>query len=429
MTLLDHIKNLGISQPPTAGKRKLYKTTKVLGEGTFGIVKEAIYTPTGRLVALKSIKKRGHDSPEEVEAAVRREMTVLEKIRHPNIISLLDWFETKEKYYLVFDLATGGELYDQIAKRGKFTERDAVRIVFTILSAVGFLHDRDIVHRDLKPENLLYRTLEEGADLVIADFGVANIIHEDELLKTLCGSPMYAAPEVIKRTGHGKPADLWSIGVITYCVLAGYPPFDFAQDMPDLMDAITHARFHFDSPYWDSISTEAKDFVSSLLRVRPNERPTARQAMIHPWLCKHSQRARDALAAFDVGDKKVPAPVATPVTPPAAPPTAPEKEDVTHHVPRKSISPPPGEEEELPNLVERVWSAHSDSLFNPRGKLVSAIRTVQAMRRLSLKKIREAAVAGATPTSSSESLPLSPQTASAPASVYSPTKKEDATSS
>ncbi|KAJ3172521.1 hypothetical protein HDU88_005849 [Geranomyces variabilis] len=442
MTLLNRLKDLTIQAPPTAGKRKLYKTKAVVGEGTFGVVREAIYTPTGRAVALKSILKHGHDSPEDVELAVRREMEVLEKIRHPNIISLLDWFETKEKYYLVFDLATGGELYDRIAKRGKFTERDAVRIIYTVLSAVGFLHDRDIVHRDLKPENLLYRTLEEDADLVIADFGVANFVHADELLSTLCGSPMYAAPEVIKRSGHSKPADLWSVGVIAYCVLAGYPPFDFAQDMPDLMDAITHARYKFDAPYWDNISVEAKDFIKCLLRVKPHERPTAQVAMTHPWLCKHSQRARDAAAilALDASTPAGKLPVRAPRTNTTADQQKPQqvstntsaativddldaKHDLTQHpLPPISVSPQPNEneDEDLPNLVERVWSAHigdggdenalggggagagGRGLFSPRGKLLSAIRTVQAMRRMSVKRQHGAGLE--TPARSCESL-------------------------
>ncbi|KAJ3177329.1 hypothetical protein HDU87_004581 [Geranomyces variabilis] len=460
MTLLNRLKDLTIQAPPTAAKRKLYKTKAVVGEGTFGVVREAIYIPTGRAVALKSIQKHGHDSPEDVELAVRREMEVLEKIRHPNIISLLDWFETKEKYYLVFDLATGGELYDRIAKRGKFTERDAVRIIYTVLSAVGFLHDRDIVHRDLKPENLLYRTLEEDADLVIADFGVANFVHADELLSTLCGSPMYAAPEVIKRSGHSKPADLWSVGVIAYCVLAGYPPFDFAQDMPDLMDAITHARYKFDAPYWDNISTEAKDFIKCLLRVKPHERPTAQVAMTHPWLCKYSQRARDAAAilALDASTPAGKLPVRAPrssttssslnepkktTTPQqqqqvlsttASDATIVDDLDAKHDLaqnplPPTSVSPQPNEneDEDLPNLVERVWSAHigggdedtggfgggadgsgigiggpGRGLFNPRGKLLSAIYTVQAMRRMSVKRQHGGGVE--TPAQSCESL-------------------------
>ncbi|KAJ3023013.1 hypothetical protein HKX48_004636 [Thoreauomyces humboldtii] len=409
MTLLDHFKNLTVKAPESAGKRKLYQTKNVIGEGTFGVVREAIYTPTGRSVALKSIKKRGHDTPEEVELAVRREMAVLEKIRHPNIISLLDWFETKDKYYMVFDLATGGELYERIAKRGKFTERDAVRLVYTILNAIAFLHARNIVHRDLKPENLLLRTLEADADLMIADFGVANFVEEDQLLSTLCGSPMYASPEVIKRSGHGKPADLWSIGVITYCLLAGYPPFDYAEDMADLMDAITRAKYRFDSPYWDAISPEgAKDFVKSLLQLKPAERPTARQAMLHPWLLKWSQRARDAAVEIEKEDEKAAgatadAPARDDSTIVEGDHLDPDEDANAHVAPPATVSPAPGEEDDLPNLVERVWSAHPDSLFNARGKLLTAIRTVQAMRRLSVKKSSESAA------TSSDSLPAVPE--------------------
>ncbi|KND02805.1 CAMK/CAMK1 protein kinase [Spizellomyces punctatus DAOM BR117] len=384
MTLLDAIRNLAVKDPPTAAKRKLYKTNKILGEGTFGVVKEATYLPTGRNVALKGIKKRtSHDSPEVVEAAVKREMAVLQTVRHPHIIALLDWFETKDKHYLVFELATGGELYDRIAKKGKFTERDAARIIFTILDAVAFLHEKDIVHRDLKPENLLYRDSTDDADLVIADFGVSNFVHGDELLSTLCGSPMYAAPEVIKRSGHGKPADIWSVGIITYCLLVGYPPFDFAEDLMDLMDAITSANYKFDSPYWDNISDSAKEFIRSLLKVKPAERPTARQASIHPWLCKYSFRAREAERLFHAQE----------TLPPQTPPRPTEQKSTTEQdailqtpavVPRRSIT--PTEDDDLPNLVERVWSAHSDSLFSPRGKLLKAFRTLQAVGRMSSTK-------------------------------------------
>ncbi|KAJ3006513.1 hypothetical protein HKX48_009603 [Thoreauomyces humboldtii] len=376
MALVDQMRKLVMGEPSTARKRRLYKTKHIVGEGTFGIVREAIHIPTGKHVALKSISKSGHKSPELVRIAVAREMEVLEQVRHPNIIALLDYFETKQKWYLVFELATGGELYDRIAKRGKFTEKDAARLIYTILLGVSFLHDRDIVHRDLKPENLLYRSDNSDAELVIADFGVCNFVQDEEILQTLVGSPMYAAPEVIRQDGHGKPADMWSIGVICYCLLAGYPPFDYADDMPSLLNAIAHAEYRFDSPYWDNISESAKDFVRSLLTRDTSKRMTAHKAMSHLWLTRHSARAKSASQASIEDDRRAPSI------------SAGGSDATLQHVgPALSVSPPPSdlEADDLPNLVDRVWCAHSDTLFNPRGKLLSAINTVRAVRRLSTR--------------------------------------------
>ncbi|KAI9098274.1 kinase-like domain-containing protein [Phlyctochytrium arcticum] len=349
------------NEPASAHKRKEYKTKRTLGLGSFGTVKEAVHLPTGRTVALKGIKKRAHDTPELVEAAVKRELDILSTIKHKNIVELLDWFETSDKWYLVFELLQGGELYDRLARVGKFTERDAARIIGTVLEAVAFLHDMDIVHRDLKPENLLYRDESKEAPIVLADFGVSTHIREGEVLQTLCGSPMYAAPEIISQTGHGKPADIWSIGVITYCLLVGYPPFDQAEDLPDLLDAITLGRYKFDKPYWDNISKAAKDFVSALIVVKPSDRPSAKLALEHPWIAKYYV-TKEKLSK---GDAPVPA----------------------------------GQTEELPNLVDQVWSARADSLFVPRRRLLGAILAVQASRRISVKDSRNSSASDLDETS------------------------------
>jgi calcium/calmodulin-dependent protein kinase I len=169
-----------------------------------------------------------------------------------------DFFESRESFYLVFELATGGELFDRIAERGRFTERDAADIVFQILNGVSYLHSHGIVHRDLKPENILYKTKEENSEIVIADFGVANTIPDNQMLTTLCGSPAYAAPEVLKRKGHGPAADIWSIGVITFTVLMGYGPWYYCEDLPSMLDAVVHGRWKFESPYADHVSMEGE---------------------------------------------------------------------------------------------------------------------------------------------------------------------------
>lgn len=156
---------------------------------------------------------------------VRNEIAVLKKVSmgHQNILTLVDYFETMNNLYLVTDLALGGELFDRICRKGSYYESDAVDLIRATLSAVAYLHDHGIVHRDLKPENLLFRTPEDNADLLIADFGLSRIMDEEQfhVLTTTCGTPGYMAPEIFKKTGHGKPVDIWALGVITYFLLCG----------------------------------------------------------------------------------------------------------------------------------------------------------------------------------------------------------------
>ncbi|KAJ3103555.1 hypothetical protein HDU96_009223 [Phlyctochytrium bullatum] len=274
-------------QPESAKKKDNYKVTKKLGEGTYGVVKEVIHIPTKTKMALKAIKKKPLQNNPRALEVVQREMNLLRGLgQHPhrNIIKLFDTFETNDKFYLVFELATGGELFERISQKGRFTEKDAAEIVFEILDGICYLHSHNIVHR-------LYKTEDLDSDIVIADFGVANVVQGDDLLRTLCGSPAYAAPEVIRRTGHGRPADIWSIGVITFTVLMGYGPWYYCEDVPSMFEAITHGRWKFESPYVDNVSMEGRAFVKRLMQLNPKNRPTARQAMLDPWLVKYSKRA------------------------------------------------------------------------------------------------------------------------------------------
>lgn len=154
------------------------------------------------------------------------EISVLSKVRHPNCVSLLELFETEDAVYLVTDLAAGGELFDQLLQKGSYTEGDAAHLVYQILLGVAYLHDRDIVHRDLKPENLLFSDKTENARLMITDFGLSKVLTtQNDVLMTACGTPGYVAPEVLQQIGHGKPVDMWSVGVIAYTLLCGYTPF------------------------------------------------------------------------------------------------------------------------------------------------------------------------------------------------------------
>jgi calcium/calmodulin-dependent protein kinase I len=159
-------------------------------------------------------------------AMLETEINVLSRVRHPNCVSLLEMFETDDAVYLVTDLAAGGELFDQLLKKGYYTEGDAARLVREILLGVEYLHSLDIVHRDLKPENLLFADTTETARLMITDFGLSKVLtNGNDVLMTACGTPGYVAPEVLEQIGHGKPVDIWSIGVIAYTLLCGYTPF------------------------------------------------------------------------------------------------------------------------------------------------------------------------------------------------------------
>lgn len=211
--------------------------------------------------------------------------------------------------YLVTDLALGGELFDRICRKGSYYESDAADLIRATLSAVAYLHDHGIVHRDLKPENLLFRTPEDNADLLIADFGLSRIMDEEQfhVLTTTCGTPGYMAPEIFKKTGHGKPVyvsihtatlisirsiqrayrdcrDIWAIGVITYFLLCGYTPFDRDSNLEE-MQAILVADYSFTPlEYWRGVSQTAREFINRCLTIDPKQRMTAHEALQHPWI-------------------------------------------------------------------------------------------------------------------------------------------------
>ncbi|KAI9104092.1 kinase-like domain-containing protein [Phlyctochytrium arcticum] len=263
-----------------------YKTGKALGQGSYATVKEAVKISTGERFACKVISKRLMQGREHM---ILNEIEVLKKVSkgHPNIVTLWDYFETPNNLYLVMDLCTGGELFDRICEKGSFFENDAAEIVRVVVDAVAYLHEQSIVHRDIKPENLLFKTKNTLSDLVIADFGLSKIMDPEKFdgLMTTCGTPGYMAPEIIQKKGHGKPVDLWSIGVLAYFLLCGYTPFDFEiNSQADELANILAGQYSFSSEYWYEVSDSAKDFIRKLLLVDPAARMTASDALKHPWL-------------------------------------------------------------------------------------------------------------------------------------------------
>lgn len=266
-------------QPDSYDKKSQYKFGRTLGAGTYGIVREA--DMGSEKVAVKIILKKNVKGNEQM---VYDELKMLQALNHPHIVKFVDWFESRDKYYIVTQLATGGELFDRICDQGKFTEKDASQTIKQVLEAVDYLHNRNIVHRDLKPENLLYLTRAPDSQLVLADFGIAKMLDTPgEVLTTMAGSFGYAAPEVMLRQGHGKAVDMWSLGVITYTLLCGYSPFR-SENLTDLVDECRSGRIIFHERYWKDVSKDAKEFILTLLQPDPKQRATSQQALKHRWL-------------------------------------------------------------------------------------------------------------------------------------------------
>jgi len=258
-----------------------YSIGKELGRGTFSIVREATHKPSQKRFAIKVIDKKYVDKDDLV--LLTREIDIMKQVDHKNILSLHEIFESENEISLVIELVTGGELFFKIVEQGSYSEGDAAGIVIQILTGVQHLHDKGIAHRDLKPENLLCSGEQPNMTIKIADFGLSKIFAGGQKLETSCGTPDYAAPEVLLgEKAYDKSVDLWSVGVISYVLLCGYPPF-YAQSQPALFEKIIQANYDFPEAEWSSISPTAKDFVRRLLVIKPSERMTVEQCLEHDF--------------------------------------------------------------------------------------------------------------------------------------------------
>jgi len=266
---------------------QLYDIQGDLGRGSFSIVKKIVDKKTGRAFACKIIDKKAIGYDLKAQKRLASEVAILKTMSHPNIIPLHDVVDTPERLYLIMDLVDGGELFDKIVQKGFYSEADASLVVAKVVSAVKYLHDRNIAHRDLKPENLLVKK-DDDTEVMLSDFGLSRILGEESMASTACGTPYYVAPEVLLAQGYREEVDMWSTGVITYFLLAGFPPF-MAESLPEIVELIIKCDYSFPSPYWDEVSPEAKDFVKRLLVVKSTERMTATEALNHPWIKKGLQ--------------------------------------------------------------------------------------------------------------------------------------------
>mmetsp|Transcript_26053 Transcript_26053/g.43400 ORF Transcript_26053/g.43400 Transcript_26053/m.43400 type:complete len:353 (+) Transcript_26053:183-1241(+) len=267
---------------------KQYKFGRTLGSGTFATVKQATCLKDSTKWAVKIIKKSALTA--EDEESLKMEIQIMQHTHHNNIVSVKEVFYSKQFVYLVMDIMTGGELFDRIVNKDHYTENEAKQALKEIAVAINYCHEKDIVHRDLKPENILYASPADDAALKLADFGLATMLKPNQLMTVACGTPGYVAPEILRGTAYGKEVDVWSIGVILYILLCGFPPF-YDDNNKKLFALIINANYSFPDPYWTDISGQAKDLVRKLLMVDPKERLTAAQILEHEWMVSVSSSA------------------------------------------------------------------------------------------------------------------------------------------
>ncbi|KAL7537450.1 hypothetical protein ACHAXR_007827 [Thalassiosira sp. AJA248-18] len=267
----------------------LYAFGPTIGSGGFSVVKKCKLKETGKTYAMKIVNRRKMDKV--LELALKDEISILNELNYPHIIRLYDTFATINSYYLVTEYLDGGELFDRIVDKIAYTEKEARDVCSIIFGAIKHCHHHRISHRDLKPENLLLRDRENDFDLKIADFGFAKKTPSENSLKTVCGSPGYVSPEILKNNPYGTKTDMWSIGVIIFILLGGYPPFQNAQQRKQF-ESIKIGEFKFIDKYWGKVTDEAKSLIKSLLCVDPQKRISAEDAMDHPWMQIDPQRLR-----------------------------------------------------------------------------------------------------------------------------------------
>ena len=274
---------------------ELYRLKGVLGTGAFSTVREGFHRSNAHLgYAVKCINRK--KLTEEDEAALLDEVSILKEMRNVHIIRLYDFFSEPSTYYLVMERMRGGELFDRIVAKAYYNEKEARDTCKILLEAVQYCHDNNVAHRDLKPENLLLTSEFDDSSVKIADFGFAKRVFKPKSLTTQCGTPGYVAPEILSSTPYDERADMWSVGVILYILLGGYPPF-IESTQRDLFRKIRKGEYEFHEEYWGTVSTEAKDLISSLLTVDPDKRLTAQDAMDNTWILGDDE----TLAQRDLG--------------------------------------------------------------------------------------------------------------------------------
>ncbi|KAM3600370.1 uncharacterized protein V6R79_022362 [Siganus canaliculatus] len=263
-----------------------YQLYEELGKGAFSVVRRCVKLCTGQEYAAKIINTKKLSARDHQK--LEREARICRLLKHPNIVRLHDSISEEGFHYLLFDLVTGGELFEDIVAREYYSEADASHCIQQILEAVLHCHQMGVVHRDLKPENLLLASKCKNAAVKLADFGLAiEVQGEQQAWFGFAGTPGYLSPEVLRKEAYGKPVDIWACGVILYILLVGYPPF-WDEDQHKLYQQIKAGAYDFPSPEWDTVTPEAKNLINQMLTINPAKRITAQEALKHPWVCQRS---------------------------------------------------------------------------------------------------------------------------------------------
>uniref|UniRef100_A0A8C5B1P2 calcium/calmodulin-dependent protein kinase n=1 Tax=Gadus morhua TaxID=8049 RepID=A0A8C5B1P2_GADMO len=287
---------------------------------SFSVVRRCVKKSSGQEYAAKIINTKKLSARDHQK--LEREARICRLLKHSNIVRLHDSISEEGFHYLVFDLVTGGELFEDIVAREYYSEADASQCISQILESVNHIHQHDIVHRDLKPENLLLASKMKGAAVKLADFGLAIEVQGDQQAWFgFAGTPGYLSPEVLRKDPYGKPVDIWACGVILYILLVGYPPF-WDEDQHKLYQQIKAGAYDFPSPEWDTVTPEAKNLINQMLTINPAKRITSEQALKHPWVCQrstvasmmHRQETVECLRKFNAR-RKLKVPSGTPRTP------------------------------------------------------------------------------------------------------------------
>ena len=265
-----------------------YRILQQLGKGHFATVYLCVERDTGHKFAVKKFERRMGDSQRSQTEGLQQEIAVLMSVSHPNVLCMKDNFEEADGVYLILELAAEGELFNWIVAKQKLTEAETRKVFIQLFQGIKYLHERNIVHRDIKPENILLT--DKDLSVKLADFGLAKIIGEQSFTTTLCGTPSYVAPEILENTKHRRytrAVDVWSLGVVLYICLCGFPPFSdelYTRERPyTLAQQIKMGHFDYPSPYWDPIGDPALDLIDRMLTVDVEKRITIDECLEHPW--------------------------------------------------------------------------------------------------------------------------------------------------